>query len=118
MEGLDLLPGDRREQVPLEGGRGDTHLVPTHATDDPATVGPVDLVLFCVKLWDVESAGEKIKPLVGPRTAVIPLQNGIDASERLTPIGLGHDTGCGGERPGQCRRQPGAERAVVTVWRV
>jgi 2-dehydropantoate 2-reductase len=68
------------------GGRGETHLVPTQATDDPAAIGPVDVVLFCVKLWDVESAGERIRPLIGPATAVIPLQNGIDASERLIPI--------------------------------
>lgn len=66
--------------------RGDTHLVPTRATDDPADIGTVDIVLFCVKLWDIESAGERIKPLIGPRTAVIPLQNGIDAHERLIPI--------------------------------
>src|SRR6266481_1315455 len=66
--------------------RGDTHLVPTQATDNPADVGAVDIVLFCVKLWDIESAGERIKPLVGPNTAVIPLQNGVDAHERLLPI--------------------------------
>ena len=41
---------------------------PTQATDDPGPVGPVDVVLFCVKLWDVESAGAAIKPMVGPRT--------------------------------------------------
>jgi 2-dehydropantoate 2-reductase len=70
----------------VQGGRGETHLVPTKATDNPAGIGPVDIVLFCVKLWDVESAGEAIKPLVGPNTAVIPLQNGIDAAERLIPI--------------------------------
>jgi 2-dehydropantoate 2-reductase len=68
------------------GGRGETHLVPTRATDDPADIGRVDIVLFCVKLWDVESAGAHIKPLIGPDTAVIPLQNGIDAAERLIPI--------------------------------
>ena len=68
------------------GGRGDTLINPVQATDDPATIGPVDFVLFCVKLWDVESAGEAIRPLVGPDTAVIPLQNGIDAPERLIPI--------------------------------
>src|SRR3978361_1663088 len=66
--------------------RGDVHLVPTHATDDPAEVGKVDVVLFCVKLWDVESAGQSIKPLIGSDTAVIPLQNGVDAAERLIPI--------------------------------
>ena len=70
----------------VQGGRGETHLVPTRATDDPAEIGAVDIVLFCVKLWDVESAGERIKPLIGPDTAVIPLQNGIDAAERLIPI--------------------------------
>jgi 2-dehydropantoate 2-reductase len=75
--------------------RGDTHLVPTKATDDPAEIGPVDIVLFCVKLWDVESAGERIKPLIGPGTAVIPLQNGIDAPERLLPI-LGKEAVMGG----------------------
>jgi 2-dehydropantoate 2-reductase len=52
-------------------------------------------VLFCVKLWDVESAGEKIKPLVGAGTAVIPLQNGVDAHERLIPI-LGKNAVMGG----------------------
>lgn len=75
--------------------RGDTHLVPTQATDDPASIGPVDVVLFCVKLWDVESAGEAIKPIVGADTAVIPLQNGIDAPERLLPI-LGKHAVMGG----------------------
>ncbi len=75
--------------------RGDCHLVPTRATDDPATIGAVDIVLFCVKLWDVESAGERIKPLIGPDTAVIPLQNGIDAPERLIPI-LGERAVMGG----------------------
>jgi 2-dehydropantoate 2-reductase len=75
--------------------RGDSHLLLTKATDDPAEIGPVDIVLFCVKLWDVESAGERIKPLVGPGTAVIPLQNGIDAAERLLPI-LGSGAMMGG----------------------
>jgi 2-dehydropantoate 2-reductase len=79
----------------VQGGRGETHLVPTRATDDPAEIGQVDIVLFCVKLWDVESAGGRIKPLIGPDTAVIPLQNGIDAAERLLPI-LGEGAVMGG----------------------
>jgi len=79
----------------VQGPRGDTHLVPTRATEDPADIGTVDIVLFCVKLWDVKSAGEKIKPLIGAGTAVIPLQNGIDAHERLIPI-LGKDAVMGG----------------------
>ena len=75
--------------------RGDIHLTPTQATDNPASIAPVDIVLFCVKLWDVESAGAAIRPLVRPGAAVIPLQNGIDASERLIPI-LGAEAVMGG----------------------
>jgi len=82
----------------VESARGDTHLVPTQATDDPKTVGPVDVVLFCVKLWDVESAGAAIKPMVAADTAVIPLQNGVDASERLAPI-LGKTAVMAGRAP-------------------
>src|SRR5271170_2172162 len=52
----------------VHGGRGETHVVPTQATDNPAEIGKVDIVLFCVKLWDVESAGERIKPMIGPDT--------------------------------------------------
>ncbi|MBR0799339.1 2-dehydropantoate 2-reductase [Bradyrhizobium jicamae] len=89
------LAAMRSEGLRIQGGRGETHLVPTRATDDPAGVGPVDIVLFCVKLWDVESAGHHIKPMVGPDTAVIPLQNGIDAPERLIPI-LGQKAVMGG----------------------
>ncbi len=89
------LAAMKSEGLRVNSPRGDTHLVPTQATDDPASVGQVDVVLFCVKLWDVESAGEHIKPLVGPGTAVIPLQNGIDAADRLLPI-LGRDAVMGG----------------------
>ena len=70
----------------IEGDNGDTLIRPAQATDNPATVGAVDLVLVCVKQWDVDTAGEFIRPLVGPDTTVIPLQNGIDAAERLAPI--------------------------------
>jgi len=89
------LAAMRSQGLKIQGGRGETHLVPTQATDNPADIGTVDIVLFCVKLWDVESAGQHIKPLVGPNTAVIPLQNGIDAAERLTPI-LGSNAVMGG----------------------
>jgi 2-dehydropantoate 2-reductase len=79
----------------VRGGRGETHLVPTKATNDPSQIGKADVVLFCVKLWDVESAGAELKPLIGQHTAVIPLQNGIDAADRLIPI-LGREAVMGG----------------------
>lgn len=102
----------------VESQLGDKHLVPTQATDDPRTVGPVDVVLFCVKLWDVESAGHQIKPLVGPATAVIPLQNGIDAPERLVPI-LGAAAVMGGvANVSATIAAPGTIRQTGTVQRM
>ncbi len=98
--------------------RGDIHLVPTQATDNPADIGKVDVVLFCVKLWDVESAGERIKPLIGPDTAVIPLQNGIDAAERLIPI-LGEKAVMGGvAQISASIVEPGVVRQVGTFMRM
>jgi 2-dehydropantoate 2-reductase len=89
------LAAMKSEGLKVESPRGNTHLVPTRATDDPRSVGPVDVVLFCVKLWDVESAGAAIKPMVAANTAVIPLQNGVDAADRLIPI-LGKQAVMGG----------------------
>ena len=89
------LAAIRANGLRIEGDRGETHVRSALATDDPAAIGPVDLVLFCVKLWDVESAGAAIRPLIGPETAVIPLQNGVDAAERLVPI-LGDPAVLGG----------------------
>jgi 2-dehydropantoate 2-reductase len=80
------LAAMREHGLRVEGDRGETFVSPVQATDDPASIGPVDIVLFCVKLWDVESAGESIRPLIGPDTGVIPLQNGIDSGDRLIPI--------------------------------
>jgi 2-dehydropantoate 2-reductase len=112
------LAAMKSQGLRIEGGRGETHLVPTQATDDPRTVGPVDYVLFCVKLWDVESAGEHIKPLVGPNTAVIPLQNGIDAPERLVPI-LGAPAVMGGvAQISASIVAPGVIRQVGTFMRM
>jgi 2-dehydropantoate 2-reductase len=85
----------RENGLRIEGDRGETHICPAQATDDIASIGVVDYVLFAVKLWDVESAGEQIRAIVGPQTAVIPLQNGVDAAERLVAI-LGPEPVMGG----------------------
>jgi 2-dehydropantoate 2-reductase len=53
------------------------------ATDDPAEVGPVDLIVFGVKLYDLEVAAEQMRPMIGPETVILPIQNGIDAAERI-----------------------------------
>ena len=73
----------------IEGDRGETLIRPAQATGDIASIavgGPVDYALLCVKLWDVESSGEQLRPIIGPQTAVVTLENGVDAAERLIPI--------------------------------
>ena len=63
-----------------------TFTVPVQATDDPTTVGPVDLVLFCVKSYDTTTAAEQIRPLVGPETVILSVQNGVDNEERIAEV--------------------------------
>jgi 2-dehydropantoate 2-reductase len=112
------LKAMREHGLKVLGPRGDIHLQPTKATDDPAAIGEVDIVVFCVKLWDVESAGAAIRPIVGKGTAVIPLQNGIDASERLIPI-LGKDAVMGGvAQISATIAEPGVIRQTGTFMRL
>ena len=70
----------------LESVDGDVHLTDVAATDDPATVGPVDVVLVCVKSTQIASIAPALRPLIGPTTAVIPLQNGVEASAQLADV--------------------------------
>ena len=57
--------------------QGDIRVPRVRATDDPAAIGPVDIVVVSVKLWDTEQAARQIRPLLGPRTGVLSLQNGV-----------------------------------------
>lgn len=103
----------------LERPEGNVHVPKPNVTDDPAKVGPVDVVLFAVKLWDTEKAAELTRPMVGPHTRVITLQNGIDSYERVSPI-LGTDNTVPGvtyvatviDRPGVIR-QDGTFQSVI-----
>ncbi len=65
---------------------GDFTIAPARATDSPAEVGPVDLILFCVKTYNTDEAVEAIQPAIGPQTTVLSLQNGIDAVERIGKV--------------------------------
>ena len=57
-----------------------------NATDDPASVGAQELVLFTVKMYHNDDAIHAIAPLVGPDTIVLTLQNGIDNGDRLAEV--------------------------------
>ena len=61
-------------------------LVKAYATEDPAELGPVDLVLFCVKTYQNAAAFPVIRPLVGKETAVLTLQNGVESGDQLARV--------------------------------
>jgi 2-dehydropantoate 2-reductase len=69
----------RRDGLRIEHPDLPLHLPRVAATDDPSSVGPVDLVIFTVKLFDTDSAAQAMAPLVGAGTRVLTLQNGIDS---------------------------------------
>jgi 2-dehydropantoate 2-reductase len=61
------------------------------ATDRPSEVGPVDLIMFCVKTYDIESTAQQMSPLISEGTVIIPVQNGIEAADKIGKIvGLEH----------------------------
>jgi len=69
----------QHEGLRLQSPKGDLHLPSVQATDDPAQIGPVDVVFLTVKMYDLEAAAIAAAPLIGAQTAVITLQNGVEA---------------------------------------
>lgn len=84
-----------RTGLKIESVHGDLHLPKPNVTDDPAKVGPVDIVLFAVKLWDTEMAAAAARPLLGPDSRLITFQNGVDSVERISSV-LGAERTVGG----------------------
>lgn len=84
----------RQRGLDIKSIHGDFH-VPARATDRPQEIGLVDLVLFAVKSYDTEPAAEATRPLVGPSTAVLSLQNGVE-NERILERILGRGRVLGG----------------------
>ncbi len=78
----------------IESAKGELRLEKVTATDDPAAIGPVDIVFFTVKLYDSDAACALLPALIGPQTAVVTFQNGVDSVERLThAVGREHVAG-------------------------
>ncbi len=80
------LEAVRSDGLRVQSPLGNVRINPAEATDDPAEVGPVDVVLFATKLYDTESAGEQCQSFIGADTAVISLLNGVDSEEQLSRI--------------------------------
>ena len=70
----------------VDSVKGDFMLKPVKATDDPVQAGIVDVILVGVKAWQVTNAAEAMRPMVGPETFVLPLQNGLEAPTQLAAV--------------------------------
>ena len=88
----------RANGLRVDSSSGDFVIHPAKATDDVRDVGDVDLVILGVKAWQVPEAARAIKPLVGPDTTVVPMQNGVEAVPQLVA-----ELGAGNVIGGLCR---------------
>jgi 2-dehydropantoate 2-reductase len=80
------LEAMRKAGLKIERVEGDIHLPHVAVSDDPSSFGVPDVVLFCVKLWDIEAAARAMAPLIGPDTIVLSLQNGVQKDEAVGAI--------------------------------
>ena len=113
------LEAMRDRGLSVEGASEPIHVLPVQASEDPASVGVCDLVVFAVKLWDTEEALELIRPMVGPRTTIVSFQNGVLKDEYLrAAYGASHIMGGVGyvattiDRPGVIRQTGPMQRLI------
>jgi 2-dehydropantoate 2-reductase len=88
------LDAIRRSGLRVRSELGDAHVTPARAVEDPAQAGEADAIVVAVKLWDLESAAQAIRPIVGAQTIAVSLQNGVDKDSVLArAIGKEHVIG-------------------------
>lgn len=88
------LQAIRRDGLRIDMPEGEIVIQPAQATDNPADAGKVDVVILGVKAWQVREAAEAMRPVIGPDTVVVPLQNGVDApAELAAALGAEHVAG-------------------------
>jgi 2-dehydropantoate 2-reductase len=109
------LAAMRSNGLQVNSGNGDVLIKPVKATDKPAEIGPVDLVIVAVKLWSTQEALADAKPLVGTNTAVVSFQNGVVAADAITET-FGKERALGGvSNIGAVIEKPGVIRHTGTM---
>ena len=111
------LAAIRDHGLALWSALGDVLIQPAKVSDDPAGVGPVDVVIFAVKLYDTEVAAAAARPLIGATTGVLTLQNGVDSTGTLARVlGAAHVVG-GVAHIASVIAEPGVIRHTGTMAR-
>ncbi|WP_338775729.1 2-dehydropantoate 2-reductase [Streptomyces sp. DG1A-41] len=117
---LDVL---RRDGLTVRGPDTDLHVERVRAVGDSQDVGEADVVLLCVKMAQLDEALERLKPVIGPGTAVVTVQNGVDAPQQVADA-LGRDAVLPGiarvntylEAPGVVRHVGGLGALAFAEW--
>ena len=88
------LEAIRKNGLQIKSVHGNFTVKPATVVESLAGIGPVNLVLFCTKTYDTDRAAESIRPILAPETAVLSLQNGIDAADCVgRVVGMAHMLG-------------------------
>ena len=80
------LAAIREKGLRVKAVEGEFTARPDLATDSAAEVGPCDLILVCVKGYDLEAAATAIVPMLHEKTVVLPVLNGVDIAEGLAAL--------------------------------
>ena len=113
------LAAIRQRGLRVIDAKGESHFDTLRATDDPTSVGKVDVIISCVKLYDLANVAPSLLPMMGPDTMVIPVQNGVTAHEEIAAV-VGREHALGGTVfMSSFIREPGvvelnSERASIT----
>jgi 2-dehydropantoate 2-reductase len=76
----------RAHGLHVESPKGDFVVQPVQSTNDPAEIGHVDVILLCVKAWQVLEAAPSLHPMIATETCVLPVQNGVEAPNQLASV--------------------------------
>jgi 2-dehydropantoate 2-reductase len=97
----------RRDGLAVESFQDDLNVRDALFTDSPAAVGPVDLILFCVKSYDTESVAQALAPMLEQGTVILSLQNGVDNADKIARLWGTQRTLAGVVYLGSQLQQPG-----------
>lgn len=82
----EALKNIRQHGLVVDAQQGSFTAYPAIATDSAAEIGPADYILLCTKAYDIERAVEQIRPMITPRTVILPFLNGVDSAERIKAV--------------------------------
>jgi 2-dehydropantoate 2-reductase len=112
------LAAMRAQGLRIDSPAGALKLDPVRVTDDPAQLAGADVVMVTTKLWDLAQTGRQIAGIVGPRTVVIPFQNGVDAVDLLAQAIAPERVAAGVAYIAATIREPGVIAQTGTIARL